>query len=351
MKKGLKKEKEAEAVAFSDEPENVTETVEDLEVAEPEIIEEESLPLFDEGEDFADLPQPPSRALVASDLGRADPLQQYLGEIGKHKVLTAEEEENLTTRYKNLGDVEAAYKLVVSNLRLVVKIAYEFRRNIHNLLDLIQEGNIGLMRAVEKYDPDRGVRLSSYAAWWIRAYMIRHILNNWSLVKIGTTQNQRRLFFNLKKEKEALEAQGFRAEPKLLASRLGVREQEVVEMQMRMSGSDVSLDAPLGEEDGASRIDFLEDEGPSSFAQVEDSEFNMVLREKMMRFREGLSERDRMIFDERLLTEDPVTLREIGERLGVSRERVRQIENDIKEKLKEFMQAFPEIEDVVTDEP
>jgi RNA polymerase sigma-32 factor len=315
----------------------------DDEIVEPVALEPVETDYFDQ--EFDEVSS--GKALMPSEGGRADPLSHYLAEIGRHPLLTHEQEDELSKRYQKEGDVEAAYKLVVSNLRLVVKIAYEFRRNISNLLDLIQEGNIGLMRAVEKFDPSRGVKLSSYAAWWIRAYMIRYILNNWSLVKIGTTQNQRRLFFNLKKEKEALEAQGFRPEPKLLASRLGVKEQEVVEMSMRLSGSDISLDAPLDEEGATSRMDLLPDETPSSFAAVENEEMRKVINEKLMGFRNNLDERDRVIFDSRLLTDDPETLREIGDRFGVSRERIRQMENDLKKRLRDYLKGSPEITDAV----
>ncbi|TAL15661.1 sigma-70 family RNA polymerase sigma factor [bacterium] len=318
------------------------------EIAEPVAIEPEVLEAADVDFFETDLEEPShGKGLITAEGGRADPLSQYLREIGRHSLLTHEEEEELSTRYHTQGDLEAAYRLVVSNLRLVVKIAYEFRRNISNLLDLIQEGNIGLMRAVEKFDPARGVKLSSYAAWWIRAYMIRYILNNWSLVKIGTTQNQRRLFFNLKKEKEALEAEGFRPEPKLLASRLGVKEQEVIEMSMRLSGSDVSLDAPVDEEGTTSRMDLLPDEAPSSFSELENEELRKVINEKLMGFRETLEARDRIIFDKRLMAEDPETLREIGDRFGVSRERIRQMENDLKKRLKEYLKDMPELSDVV----
>jgi len=319
---------------------------EESELEEDEVVE----PVPVDGDDGDDDPAEGLESFsIESDSNSiisADPLQRYLAEVSRHPLLSREEEILYAKKYRDEGDVDSAYTMVVSNLRLVVKIAYEFRRNMTNLLDLIQEGNIGLMRAVEKFDPERGVRLSSYAAWWIRAYMIRYILNNWSLVKIGTTQNQRRLFFNLKKEKEALEAAGFKPEHKLIASRLGVKEQEVKEMEMRLAGQDLSLDVPLGEDNDATRIDFLEDEEPTSAENVEMKEIQQVIHEKLMAFRDTLEEREAEIFDQRLIAEDPVTLRELGERFGVSRERVRQLEGELKTRLKEFLTQFPELEDV-----
>ncbi len=317
---------------------------EELEVAEPDII--------DDGAAEAD-----AGTLIGSGKDRrsktlpatlpSDPLQQYLADISRHPLLTPDEEKELAERYTESGDIEAAYKMVVANLRLVVKIAYEFRRNLDNLLDLIQEGNIGLMRAVEKYDPSRGVKLSSYAAWWIRAYMIRYILNNWSLVKIGTTQNQRRLFFNLKKEKEALEEQGFKPGPKLLAARLDVREEEVVEMQMRLAGPDISLDMPLDDDTDATRMDFVPDDGVAVDVKLAGLEFQDLIRQKLNEFRGTLEGRDLAIFDSRLVAEDPITLRELGEKFSISRERVRQLENNLKKRLKKFIEQSDEVIDVL----
>jgi RNA polymerase sigma-32 factor len=288
-----------------------------------------------------------SKALPPAEIAPSDPLRRYLAEISRHKLLTADEEQELAHRYRDEGDMEAAYTMVVANLRLVVKLAYEFRRNMDNLLDLIQEGNIGLMKAVDKFDPTRGVKLSSYAAWWIRAYMIRYILNNWSLVKIGTTQNQRRLFFNLKKEKEALEAEGFKPGPKLLAARLNVKETEVIEMQMRMSGSDVSLDTPLDDDTDTTRMDMLASNLPDTEELIADDEFQRLIKSRLAEFRETLAERDADIFDKRMVAEDPITLRELGESFGVSRERVRQLENELKQRLKQFLEDSGGVVDVL----
>src|SRR5262245_56866992 len=178
-----------------------------------------------------------------------DALQAYMAEVNRHPLLTREEEHELAVHYRDTGDVKAAYTLVAANLRLVVKLAHEYHRNPLALLDLVQEGNIGLMQAVKKYDPDRGVKLSSYAAWWIRAYILRYIMDNWKMVKLGTTEAQRKLFFKLRQEQDRLTAQGYEVTPKLLADRLNVTEQDVVEMDQRLSHDELSLDAPLREDD------------------------------------------------------------------------------------------------------
>ncbi len=332
----MDEERSREAVA-EDEPETEAEDLGPAEQAEAEEGSGEGESYFDE----AELP-----AVVSTDLVEAGPLQQYMAEISRYPLLTPEEEKALAVRYREQGDVRAAYTLVLANLRLVVKIAYEFRRNFANLMDLIQEGNIGLMRAVEKFDPYRGVKLSSYAAWWIRAYMIRYILNNWSLVKIGTTQNQRRLFFNLKKAKQELEAAGFKPEPRLIAARLNVREDEVIEMEKRLSGSDVSLDAPLDDESDASRLDFVADDEADVSEALAERDFLDRVRHRIREFRETLGDRQRAILDRRLLADDPVTLRELGEEFGVSRERVRQLEADLLKKLRKFLEEDPGVREV-----
>src|SRR3984957_5097843 len=193
-------------------------------------------------------------ALVATD-----PLGRYLAEIRRFPLLSREEEAVIARRYVKNKDPEDAYRLVTANLRLVVKLAYEFARATKNVLDLIQEGNVGLMEAVKNFDPEHGIRFPSYAVWWVRAYIYRYLINNWRLVKIGTTQAQRKLFFNLRKESERLEAEGFGAQPKLLAQRMGVKESEVREMQERMSQSEVSLDQPANAEDDTTLIDALPD--------------------------------------------------------------------------------------------
>lgn len=275
----------------------------------------------------------PAGALIPQD-----PLSTYLAEIRRYPVLSREEEHDLAVRYFEHEDEEAAYRLITSNLRLVVMIAREYQRAFHNLLDLVQEGNVGLLEAVKKFDPYRGVRLPSYAVWWIRAYIIRYIMNNFRLVKVGTTQAQRRLFFNLQKEKARLESEGFTPTAALIASNLGVKETEVVEMEQRMSGgSEVSTDAPLSAEGDGRVIDVLPHEDADAEDEVADREFYAMMREKLAEFGGTLGGREKEIFDERLMAEDPITLQELGERYGVSRERVRQIEEALKRKLREFL--------------
>jgi len=266
-----------------------------------------------------------------------DPLQRYLTEIRRFPLLGRDEEHQLAVQYKEYGDVKAAYKLVTSNLRLVVMIAREYQKAFKNLLDLIQEGNMGLMEAVKNFDPYRGVRFPSYAVWWIRAYMIRYIMNDWRMVKIGTTQAQRKLFFNLQKEKEKIEAEGLMPGPKLLAQRLHVKEDEVVEMEQRLGSRDLSVDVPIGDDDEATLLNFLQDNKQSPEEQFADAQYRELLRLKMEQFAKNLKDKELVIYRERLLTEDPVTLREIGEKYGISRERVRQIEERVKKKLKTYL--------------
>ncbi|TMB66128.1 MAG: sigma-70 family RNA polymerase sigma factor [Deltaproteobacteria bacterium] len=273
-----------------------------------------------------------SKALVAFD-----PLQRYLAEIRRFPLLSREEEHRLAVEYKEYGNVEAAYKLVTSNLRLVVMIAREYQKAFKSLLDLIQEGNMGLMEAVKNFDPYRGVRFPSYAVWWVRAYMIRYIMNDWRMVKIGTTQAQRKLFFNLQKEKEKIEAEGLTPGPKLLAQRLNVKEDEVVEMEQRLASRDLSVDMPIGDDDEATLLNFLPDDKQSPEEQFAETQYSDLLREKMELFAKNLKDKELVIYRERLLNEEPLTLREIGEKYGISRERVRQIEERVKKKLKIYL--------------
>ncbi len=268
-----------------------------------------------------------------------DPLQKYLQEISKYPVLSREEEEKIAKAYYETKDPRLAYKLVVSNLRLVVKIALEFQRFwAYNFLDLIQEGNLGLLQAVKKFDPYKGVKFSYYASFWIKAYILKYIMDNWKLVKMGTTQAQRKLFYKLRKEKERLSALGFEPTPAEIAKRLGVKEKEVEEMEQRMFSQDVSIEAPISHDSEDTIANFLRDPKPTPediYAKEEVlNNFKRLLKE----FAQNLTGKDYVIFYERLLAEKPKTLNELSQKLGISKERVRQIEEKIIKKLKKFLE-------------
>jgi len=266
-----------------------------------------------------------------------DPLQRYLSEISQYNLLTREQERELGIKVKEHQDPDAAYVLITSNLRLVVKIALEYQRVwMQNLLDLIQEGNIGLMQAVRKFDPYKNVKFSYYASFWIKAYILKFIMDNWRLVKIGTTQGQRKLFFKLKKEKQKLIEQGFDPKPKMLSERLGVSEREIIDMDQRLDGWDVSLDAPLKDDSDTERMEFMDTDEASIEDQVAKKEMESLLHEKIREFRAEMTPRELEIFDQRIFSDSPVTLQEIGDRYSISRERVRQIEKNIIKKMREF---------------
>ena len=290
------------------------------------------------------------KVLKDAPLAPYDPLQRYLMEISHYKLLTKEEEYQLTTQYQEKKYSYSAYKLVTSNLRLVVKIALEFHRAwVMNLLDLIQEGNIGLMQAVKKFDPHQGIRLSSYASFWIRAYILRFILDNWRLVKIGTTQAQRKLFFNLQKERARLEAIGYAAGPKQLAESIGVKEKEVIQMDQRMSSWEASLDTPLRDDADKSLMDFVPLRQESIDATLAEGEIQSLVTEKLKEFKKTLKDKELYLFENRLLTESPLTLQEIGNNYGITRERARQIEERLLNKIKTYLeQEIPGITDAQT---
>ena len=278
---------------------------------------------------------------ASSSIERFDALQTYLREVQRHPLMTPEQTHELAVKFLETQDPAIAARLVTANLRLVVKIAYEYRRAYKNIMDLIQEGNIGLMQAVKRYDPYRGVKLSSYAAWWIRAYILRFILNNWRLVKLGTTQAQRKLFFNLRKKRAELQAMGIDPTHEEIAKALNVPENEVAEMDVRLQASEKSLDAPVGDAEGRSiaKVDMM----PSSTAGPEslmaDNELQGLLKEKLASFRKTLEGKDKdiAIFDQRLVADEPLTLQELGDRFGISRERVRQLEQRLTGKLREYL--------------
>ncbi|MDB5215104.1 MAG: polymerase sigma factor RpoH, partial [Myxococcaceae bacterium] len=267
---------------------------------------------------------------VSSSMERLDPMAAYLREIQRHPLLTPEETHELASKFIATQDPALAARLVTANLRLVVKIAYEYRRAYKNIMDLVQEGNIGLMQAVKRYDPYRGVKLSSYAAWWIRAYILRFILNNWRLVKLGTTQAQRKLFFNLRKKRSELQAMGIDPTNEEIAKQLNVPESDVAEMDVRLAQSEKSLDAPVGDADGRSiaKVDMMPSVGAGPEAQMADNELQALVKDKLADFRNTLigKDKDLAIFDLRLVADDPLTLQDLGDKFGISRERVRQLE-------------------------
>jgi RNA polymerase sigma-32 factor len=283
------------------------------------------------------LPAPRARNADTKALVKSDPIQSYLNEINRYRLLTREEEVELGKRIQEEGDQEAAYIMTTSNLRLVVKIALEFQRIwMQNLLDLIQEGNIGLVQAVKKFDPYKNVKFSYYASFWIKAYILKFIMDNWRMVKIGTTQGQRKLFFRLKKEKQQLIEQGFDPKPKLLSERLGVSEKEVVDMDQRLANWDLSLDEPLKDDSNTERIEFINTDSDSSEDRMAKKEIEDILHTKVKKFKRTLNDRELEIFEQRIFSDSPLTLQEIGETYNISRERVRQIENNILKKMKAY---------------
>jgi RNA polymerase sigma-32 factor len=315
----------------------------------PEVVGLSPDPDLDEGAEASE----PAAGHPVIDIGSTSPANDpgltdystigaYLHELRRYPLMTREEEHECAVRFCQSQDSALAARLITANLRLVVKIAQEYRRAHRNILDLIQEGNIGLIHAVQKYDPYRGVKLSSYASWWIRAYILKFILANWRLVKVGTTQAQRKLFFNLRKEREKLEKQGFQVEAKHLAAALDVTEQEVVEMERRLTASETSLDAPMRSDEQGERTqgDFVR-AAPTlrPDVQVESGEFGDILKQKLVAFGSTLRDRDLEIFRDRLLNDEPATLVQIAERFGVTRERVRQIEERLKKRLRQYLET------------
>jgi RNA polymerase sigma-32 factor len=296
--------------------------------------------------DLRPIPAKKDGSLVAYD-----PLQMYLWEIRRYRLLTKEEEIELVIRFREKDDQEAAHKLILSNLRLVVKIAMDFHRYwMKNLMDLIQEGNIGLMQAVKKFDPHRGIKFSYYASFWIKAYILKFIMDNWKLVKIGTTQAQRKLFFNLAKEKERLLSLGYDPEPRLLAERLDVKEDEVIEMGQRLGAWEVSIDAPVKTDAKQDYSSFLPSPEIDLDKQISVRERKELLEVRLQEYRKTLSGKHRDIFDNRILAEHPLTLQELGDKYHISRERVRQIQEKILKKAKEWLTAnIPNFEENFSD--
>ncbi len=293
-----------------------------------------------------DKPMVPTVRTAKGSLVPRDPFYAYLQEVRKYPALTEEEEKELAIRYKETGDLESAYKLTTANLMLVIKIAMTFKREWQNLMDLIQEGNVGLMKAVKNFDPFRGVRLSAYATWWIKSYILKHILDNWRLVRVGTTNARRKLLFNLKREKEKLEREGFDPTTKLLAERFGVDETEVIEVSASIGAMDVSIDTPVRPDSPMTPAQTLSQDGQSVEENVQLKQFRQILNEHIENFKVGLNPNEMEILNKRILSEDPLSLQEIGDRRGVTREAVRQAEQRLLKKFKTYIEEkMPEAAD------
>lgn len=268
----------------------------------------------------------------------ADPVTRYMAELRKYSLLSKEQEYDLAVRYYETGDPSAAEKLVTSNLRFVVKVAAEYARFGGKLIDLIQEGNVGLMHAVKEFNPYKGVRLITYAVWWIRGYIQEYLMRQYSMVRIGTTANQRKLFYQLQKQKEELERMGREQGLAQLSGRLGISEDEIQTMQQRLSGRDLSLDQPVSDNGSTSLMDLQSSgEEPSIDDQLEHMEQIQLLTDNIDRIRPELNDREVFLLENRLLADDPLTLQEIGEKYGITREAVRQMETRLLAKIRQTM--------------
>ena len=274
-----------------------------------------------------------------------DPFAAYLQEAKRYPILSEEEEKELAIRLQETGDVDAAYQLTTANLMLVVKIAMTFKREWQSLMDLVQEGNVGLMKAVKNFDPFRGVRLSAYATWWIKSYILKYILDNWRLVRVGTTNSRRKLLFNLKKEKERLEREGFDPSTKLLAEHFGVDEGEIIDVEASIGAVDVSMDTPTRADSSMTPAQSLSD-GKSLEKRAEIDQFREILQQKIEGFKSELKQGEIEILEKRVLSESPLSLQEIGDERGVTREAVRQAEQRLLKKFKIYIEEqMPEAAD------
>ncbi|HEY4717113.1 MAG TPA: RNA polymerase factor sigma-32 [bacterium] len=270
---------------------------------------------------------------------KSDILSSYLAQIEKLSLLTPEEEHRLALLYKTSGDTEAAHKLVTSNLRFVVMVALEYRHYGMKIMDLVQEGNFGLMMAVKKFDPYKGYRLITYAVWWIRAYILSYVLRNWSLVKVGTTQEQRKLFFKLGKLRKLLENTSDKKKSKIIKE-LGIDEAKIEELENRYTKRDVSLDAPLSADAESTHLDILSDPNADMEAKFISAEKDNLLKAGIALALEKLDDKEKYIVENRYLTENPQTLQEIGDKIHLSRERIRQLESRAIKKLRVTLKKY-----------
>ena len=316
----------------------------ELEEEPEESVELEVLELSDDGR--LELSPPPG-IIEASEADKRDKsatavvpvsaLQQYLAEVRRYPYLSKEEELQLFHEYRAHGSREAAVKLIMANLRVSVSIAAEYLHTGADHMDLIQEGNVGLMQAIKKFDPSKNVRFYAYAAWWSRAYILRYLLNTYRLVKIGTTQDQRKLFYNLKKEKAKLAREGFAPDTKLLADRLNVRERDVIEMDQRLGNWELSLDQPIGENQDGTLLDIIPSRQKPADEQIADNQLKTLFRAKLAEFIKTLEERDEDILRNRILSETPLTLDDLGDKYGITKERTRQLEARIIKRLRDYI--------------
>lgn len=267
----------------------------------------------------------------------ADAFHLYISKIKQTPSLSREEEMELAKRFRETGDKEAAYKLVTSNLMLVVKIAYEFRTQFQNMLDLIQEGNYGLLRAVQKFDPFKGVRLSTYASYWIRAYILKYLLDNWRLVRVGTTNVRRKLLYNLKTIQSRLEEGGGDAGPKLLAEKFGASEQDVIDIQQSLGAMDTSINQPVGDDGGRELLETIPSGANDMADDLSQHEIMKKFQSAITLFKVGLKAVELDLLEKRILSDTPLTLREIGESHGVTREAIRQAEERLMKRLKNHL--------------
>jgi RNA polymerase sigma-32 factor len=262
-------------------------------------------------------------------------LETYLAQINRFPLLTQDEEFQLAVKYRKYDDIEAAQKLITSNLRFVVKVAFEYKSYGAKIQDLVQEGNIGLMMAVKKFNPYKGYRFISYAIWWIRAYMQNFIIKTWSLVKIGTTQAQKKLFYKIGKVRKALESDGENDKRyERLARDLDVAKEDIIEMEQRMSSRDLSLDAPFDEGQELTHLDLLKEESPDQEEAIAQEEEKKIREREVQNALKRLNEKEVYVIKSRIMAEEPLTLQQIGDHLKLSRERVRQIESEALKKLK-----------------
>ena len=282
-----------------------------------------------------------------SQLIRYDPLRHYLLEISKYEPLSPEEEQKLARLFRDSQDKDAGRKLVTSNLKLVVRIAFLYNKVYANLMDLVQEGNIGLLQAVRKFDPDRGTRLPTYASWWIKAYIIKFILDNFRIVRVGTTNDRRKVLLNLRKEKQRLEAQGIAASSHRLAEALNVSEEDVIAVEKSIQSYDLSLDQKVSEDSNASFLDKIASTEQLIDEKLASGELKDLIESKFKAFADTLSEKERMILQKRLIAEEPLTLQAIADLFGVTREAIRVSEKKLISKIKSYMkEAFKDLKEV-----